>query len=58
MSTFGRRAWRREREAGDLRSSAMEVLRRVRRSDVGGGGGEVVEWAEGEGRSMRRTEAP
>ena len=50
------RVSRRARALGDLRFKAMEDLRRVRRSVVGGGGEEV--WAWGWGRSMRRMEAP
>jgi hypothetical protein len=38
--------------AGDFRSTAMEALLRVSRSEVGAGFGEEVV------RSMRRTEAP
>jgi hypothetical protein len=44
----GMRVRRMESEAGDLRSSAMEDLLVVRRSEE----------AVAEGRSMRRTEAP
>lgn len=47
-SAVGRRERKRERERGDLRSRAMEALVVVRRSEEG----------VGEGRSMRRTEAP
>lgn len=46
----------RARPDADLRFTAMEDLRRVSRSAVGGGGVEV--WAPGEARSMRRTVAP
>jgi hypothetical protein len=48
MSVVGMRERRMEREDGDFRSRAMEDLWVVRRSEE----------AVGEGRSMRRTEAP
>lgn len=56
----GIRCLTRARPEGDLRSMAIEVLRRVSRSGVGGGGGvvEEEEWAEGWARSRRRTVAP
>lgn len=58
MSTRGIRDLRRARPAGDLRFMAMELLRRVSWSLVGGGGAALLLWAEGWARSMRRTEAP
>ena len=60
MSTRGSRDLSRARPAGDLRFRAMELLRRVSWSFVGGGGGvwALLLWAEGWARSMRRTEAP
>ena len=42
--------------AADLMSTAIDVLWRVRRSEVGGGG--VLVWAPSTARSTRRTEAP
>jgi len=57
MSTRGSRDLSRARPAGDLRFRAMEVLRRVSWSLVGGGVALSL-WAEGWARSMRRTEAP
>lgn len=56
ISTLGIRERMREMPEGDLMSTAMEALCRVRRSEVGGGGCEV--WAPGTARSMRRIEAP
>lgn len=45
------------RPEGDLKSTAMELLCRVKRSAVGGGGLEV--WVRlGTTRSTRMTEAP
>lgn len=44
--------------AGDLRFKAMEDLRRVSWSGVGGGGAVLVLWAEGWARSIRKTVAP
>jgi hypothetical protein len=59
MSTRGIRDLIRARPAGDLRFMAMELLRRVSWSLVGGGGFVALSlWAEGWARSMRRTEAP
>lgn len=59
MSALEIRERRTARDAGDLRSRLMEVLCRVRESEVSGGrvSGEL-ECACGCGRSMRRTEAP
>jgi hypothetical protein len=58
MSIRGRRVLINASPPELLRFIAMELLRRVSWSEVGGGG--VVEslWAEGCARSMRRTEAP
>jgi len=56
MSVVRRRRFKRARARGDFRSRVIEVLRRVRLSGVGGGGGELCAWRWG--RSMRRTEAP
>ena len=50
------RARSREREAGDLRSRAMEDLWAARRSAAGGAGREAG--PVGGGRSMRRVKAP
>lgn len=59
MSAVGMRAWTRATPRADLRSTAMEVLRRVRRSAVEGAGVEVVVWCDaGWARSMRMTVAP
>jgi hypothetical protein len=58
MSVRGRRVLIRDRPPGVLRFIAMELLRRVSWSEVGGGGVVGSLWAEGWARSMRRTEAP
>jgi hypothetical protein len=58
MSTRGIMLLIRAAPAGDLRLTAIELLRRVRLSGVGGGGVAESLWADGWARSMRRIEAP
>lgn len=59
MSMVGIRDFRRVMEEGDFRFRDMDVLWRVKKSEVGKGRGAEGLWVElGIARSIRRTEAP